>query len=163
MHHHPQTQKEHIHDQHHKPGGYHILLGIPKRFTTQVLLHHVLIKARHGDTHRGTSQKLLPEIHFAIGIPNKHIAHFRQHDSIPGRFPHPFLPKTDPFQPIGQRHNADQHTANEKYTLQSIRYHQRLDPAFHSIGQDQQDNHNHRNKEGHAHRTKQIGLKNGYS
>ena len=117
MQHHPQTQKENIHHHHHKTRSDHVLLCILERFTTQILLHHVLIQARHRNAHRCATQKLLPKVQLAISIPHKHITHLGGHNPLPRRFPHPFLPEVYPFQTIGQRHHTHQNATNEKYTL----------------------------------------------
>ena len=55
-----QEQEVHTHQRHREPQD--IALRLRQRAARKVLLHHVLVKARHGNGNEHAAQKLLPEI-----------------------------------------------------------------------------------------------------
>ncbi len=63
--------EEQVHEDEHRAEPVDILLRFGKRFTAQVLLHHVLIEARHNNGDKGAAEELLEEIILFMPVPEK--------------------------------------------------------------------------------------------
>ena len=122
-----QQQEEDV--DHHQDAGEreHVALRLPQRLAREVLLHHVLIQARHGDGDEHAANDLLQEVAVvapvgvedgaAVGAVLAHSGHLR-----------PYIAE-GAAHVAHDHHNRNNQCANEKRSLQHIRPHHGLDAA----------------------------------
>ena len=122
-----QQQEEDV--DHHQDAGEreHVALRLPQRLAREVLLHHILIQARHGDGDEHAADDLLQEVAVvapvgvedgaAVGAVLAHSGHLR-----------PYIAE-GAAHVAHNHHNRNNQCANEKRSLQHIRPHHGLDAA----------------------------------
>ena len=122
-----QQQEEDV--DHHQDAGEreHIALRLPQRLAREVLLHHILIQARHGDGDEHAADNLLQEVAVvapvgvedgaAVGAVLAHGGHLR-----------PYIAE-GAAHVAHDHHNRNNQCANQKGGLQHVRPHHGLDAA----------------------------------
>ena len=137
-----QQQEEDV--DHHQDAGEreHVALRLPQRLAREVLLHHVLIQARHGDGDEHTANDLLQEVAVvapvgvedgaAVGTVLAHGGHLR-----------PYIAE-GAAHVAHDHHNCNNQCANQKGGLQHVRPHHGLDAAAERVEQDDGNHHDGR-------------------
>ena len=139
----PEAEEYDVDDDEEKAGGHHILLRVAETLAGEVLLHHILVKARHGDGDEHTGEHLLqPELgRHRICVEHTGVALVGR-DGEKLRDAH--------IQPVEDSHHRCHGGKNQEGCLQHIRPHHRLDAAGEGVEQDDGYEHYCRYPEGDA-------------
>ena len=69
-----QCQEQGIHDDQQGTHPVHVFLGVFDVAAAEVLLHHILVKSRHGHANKYAAEKVLEEIIPRLPVPYKQSA-----------------------------------------------------------------------------------------
>ena len=141
---HTQRHEQEVHGQIERPVHTHIQLALAQCLARQVLLHHVLVQARHHDHDEYAAHELLPEVLLAARIvKDKHTAH--------GAFAHRCHGFCRRQSQLSAHLHDDEHQCREQHHgLQAVAPHDGADAAVARIEPYQQQHDEHRKAEAHA-------------